>query len=69
VKDRLIRIGFGLLAVTLIAAIIYGWSYVHVTFGLTAMFYFGVFGIFVGYLMVYAIGDIAMAAYETYKKK
>ena len=68
-KDRLIRIGFGLLAVTLIAAIIYGWSYVHVTFGLTAMFYFGVLGIFFGYLMVYAIGDIAMAVYETYKKK
>ena len=68
-KDRLIRIGFGLLAVTLIAAIIYGWSYIHVTFGLTAMFYFGAFGIFVGYLMVYAIGDLAMAVYETYKKK
>lgn len=68
-KDRLIRVGFGLLAVTLIAAIIYGWSYFHVAFGLTSMFYFGAFGIFVGYFMVYAIGDIVMAAYETYKRK
>jgi hypothetical protein len=67
VKDRLIRIGFGSLVLTFIIAIIYGWSYVHVIFGLTSMFYFGAFGIFLGYLLVYAIGDIAMAAYETYK--
>ena len=67
--DRVIRLGLGSLVVALIAAILYGWSYAHVAFGLTAIFYFGVIGIFFGYLMVYAIGDIAMDAYETYKKK
>jgi hypothetical protein len=69
VKDRLIRVVLGLLVLTVVVAIVYGWTLVHTVLGLTSMFYFAAFTIFIGYFMAYALGDIVMTAYDTYKKK
>ncbi len=68
-KNKLIRLAFGSLVIALIVAIIYGWMFIHTALGLTSVFYLGVVVLFIGYFMAYAIGDIAMAAYESYKSK
>jgi hypothetical protein len=67
--DRLLRIGVGVVAIAIVVAIVYGWTYIHAYVGLMAAHYMYAFAAVLGLYLAYVVGDLLLLTYDIKKDK